>query len=76
MNEILSDLPGVVSQIDDVLVYGSTEAEHDKHLQAVLEQIQSAGVTLNKEKCTSFWAISSPLKVSLLIHTRQQLLRI
>ena len=51
MNEILSDLPGVVCLIDDVLVYGSTEAEHDKHLQAVLEQIQSAGVTLNKEKC-------------------------
>ena len=47
MNEILSDLPGVVCLIDDVLVYGSTEAEHDKHLQTVLEQIQSAGVTLN-----------------------------
>ena len=51
MNEILKDLPGVVCLIDDVLVYGSTEAEHDKHLQAVFEQMQSAGVTLNKEKC-------------------------
>jgi len=51
MNEILSGLPGVVCLIDDILVYGSTPAEHDKHLQAVLEQIQSAGATLNKEKC-------------------------
>ena len=51
MNEILKDLPGVVCLIDDVLVYGGTEAEDDKHLQAVLKQIQSAGVTLNKEKC-------------------------
>ena len=45
MNEILKDLPGVVCLIDDVLVYGSTEAERDRHLQAVLEQIQSTGVT-------------------------------
>ena len=51
MNEILSGLPGVVCLIDDVLVYGSTQEEHDKHLQAALERIQSAGATLNKEKC-------------------------
>ena len=51
MNEILSGLPGVVCLIDDVLIYGSIQEEHDKHLQAVLERIQSAGATLNKEKC-------------------------
>ena len=51
MNEILSGFPGVVCLIDDVLVYGSTQEEHDKHLQAALECIQSAGATLNKEKC-------------------------
>ena len=51
MNEILSDLPGALCLIDDILIYGSTQAEHDKNLQAVLERIQSAGVTLNKEKC-------------------------
>ena len=45
MNEILSGLPGVVCLIDDVLVYGSIQEEHDKHLQAVLERIQSAGAT-------------------------------
>ena len=51
MNEILSGLPGVAFLIDDILVYGSTHEEHDKYLQATLECIQSAGVTLNKEKC-------------------------
>ena len=51
MNEILSGLPGVVCLIDDVLVHGSTQEEHDKHLQVALEHIQSAGATLNKEKC-------------------------
>ena len=48
MNEILSSLPGVLCLIDDILFYGSTQAEHDKNLQIVLEY---TGVTLNKEKC-------------------------
>ena len=40
INEILSDLPGVVCLIDDILTYdNSTQAEHDKHLQAALEHI-------------------------------------
>ena len=29
----------------------STQEEHNKHLQAALERIKSAGATLNKEKC-------------------------
>lgn len=37
--------------IDDVLVYGTTQHEHDKNLLAVLNRIQEAGLTLNKEKC-------------------------
>ena len=51
INEILSGLPGIVCLIDDIFVYGSTPAEHDKHLQAVLEWIQSADATFNMEKC-------------------------
>jgi len=51
MNKILDGLPGVVCLIDDILVHGTSQAEHDKHLEAVLKHIQSAGITLNKEKC-------------------------
>ena len=51
MCDILSGLKGVVCLIDDVLVYGATQEEHDKNLSAVLNQIQEAGLTLNKEKC-------------------------
>ena len=51
MNEILDGLPGVVCLIDDILVHGTSQAQHDKHLEAVLKRIQSAGVTLNKQKC-------------------------
>ena len=51
MSSILHDLKGVVCMIDDVLVHGSTYKEHDERLEAVLNRLQSAGVTLNKEKC-------------------------
>ena len=43
--------PGIVYLIDDILIYGNTQAGHDKHLQSVLERIQSASATLNKGKC-------------------------
>ena len=46
MSEILTDLPGVVCQMDDILVFGKTQDEHDKHLKAVLRQIEEANVTL------------------------------
>ena len=51
MNGILSDLDGVVCLIDDILVYGKTEQEHDQHLKATLRRISEAGLTLSKEKC-------------------------
>ena len=37
--------------MDDVLVHGKTEQEHDQNSTSVLGRIQSAGVTLNKEGC-------------------------
>ena len=51
MSDILSGLKGVVCLIDDVLVYGATQEEHDKNLLAALNRIQDAGLTLNREKC-------------------------
>ena len=36
--------------MDDVLIFGHTQQEHDTRLHAVLRKIQSAGATLNKEK--------------------------
>lgn len=37
--------------MDDILVFGKDQAEHDKHLDAVLRRIQEAGVTLNPANC-------------------------
>ena len=51
MSGILSDLDGVVCLIDDVLVYGKTEQEHDQRVKATLRRINEVGLTLSKEKC-------------------------
>ena len=51
MNKILSGLPGVLCLIDNILVYGSSIQEHDNRLEATLNRIHSAGITLNKAKC-------------------------
>ena len=51
MSTILSGLEGVLCMVDDVLITGATQAEHDQRLTDALERIQKAGVTLNKEKC-------------------------
>ena len=42
---------GVVCLIDDILVFGRSQSEHDNHLQYTLERIKNSGVTLNYEKC-------------------------
>ena len=51
MANILEGLHGVVCQIDDVMVFGTTHKEHGDRLFAVLQRLQAAGVTLNAEKC-------------------------
>ena len=37
--------------MDDVVVFGITEAEHNERLQAVLEICKHKGLTLNRSKC-------------------------
>jgi len=37
--------------MDDVLVHGKTVSEHDERLEKVLQIMQKAGMTLNKDKC-------------------------
>lgn len=51
MSELVGDKDGVVCLIDDILIHGQTQEEHDKRLSEVLRKLQEAGLTLNKEKC-------------------------
>lgn len=38
--------------MDDVLVWGSNQEEHDERLRRVLQRLQETGVTLNHRKCS------------------------
>ena len=51
MNNILEGLEGVESEIDDLLVHGETQNQHDRRLHAVLKRLEESNVTLNKSKC-------------------------
>ena len=51
MSGILLGLDGVVCQINDVLIFGVSQEEHDSRLIAALQRIKRARVTLNAEKC-------------------------
>ena len=53
MGEILAGLSGVQCLMDDILIYGKDQTEHDTRLEAVLQRIESAGVTLNLQNVSS-----------------------
>ena len=50
MSQLLSGVPGVICDIDDILISGRSQEEHDKSLEEVLQRLETAGVTLN-DKC-------------------------
>ena len=51
MKEMLEELDGCDAIMDDTIIYGTTEEEHDERLDAVLKRIEEKGLKLNKEKC-------------------------
>ena len=51
MADLLADLEGVVCMMDDVLVHGQAQEEHDQWLDKVLQRMAEHGLTLNRDKC-------------------------
>ncbi|KAK2725108.1 hypothetical protein QYM36_001533 [Artemia franciscana] len=52
MEEAFEGLEGVAIIIDDILVYGANQEEHDERLQAIMERALEKGVKFNKDKCS------------------------
>ena len=48
---LLREHKGTVVVMDDILVYGKDQEEHDKNLSAVLQTISDSGLKLNRDKC-------------------------
>jgi len=52
IDSVFNDFPYVITYIDDILIFSSTEEEHTSHLHAVLEKLSSVGLKINPEKST------------------------
>ena len=50
MSEMFEDIEGVEVVIDDLLIWGTTEEEHDARLEKVLQRAQQQNLKLNKDK--------------------------
>ena len=50
MEEILQDLPGVQVAMDDILIHGTDNADHNTKLTAALRQIKDSGLKLNTKR--------------------------
>ena len=48
---LLKDTDGVECQVDDILIFGKDQAEHDHRLEVVLVTLEEAKFTLNIDKC-------------------------
>ena len=51
MIEMFEDIPGVEVIVDDLLVWGEDDEQHDTRLAKVLERARSRNLKLNKTKC-------------------------
>ena len=51
MSRILEGVEGVHAYQDDIIIFGKTQEQHDRRLEAVLRKLSSAGLKLNKAKC-------------------------
>ena len=48
---ILKNISNVVVYIDDIVVFGKTEEEHNEAVKSVLQKLSAAGLVLKKQKC-------------------------
>ena len=51
MTDLLGNIDGAEVQIDDVLVHGRDQAQHDNRLHQVLNRLAESKIALNKVKC-------------------------
>ena len=52
ISQQFDDLEGVATDIDDILIWGSSEQEqHDQRLEAAVQICEKINLTLNEEKC-------------------------
>lgn len=51
MDSLLAEIKGVIPYLDDIVITGATEGEHEQRLRDTLERLKKVGFRLKKEKC-------------------------
>ena len=51
IRNVLHDIPNARNISDDIIVFGATQEDHDKALDAVFKKLNDKGLTVNKKKC-------------------------
>lgn len=51
ISEVVRGLHFVIAYIDDLLVFSSTEQQHEQHLQQLFSRLQEYGLVVNAKKC-------------------------
>lgn len=49
MSTLIEGMEGIACCMDDILVYGNTQDEHDEYLLKVLQLLETAGTTVHRE---------------------------
>ena len=72
MSQILAGLEGIVCHVDGTIIFSAALTEHNSQLHAVLSLLQTAGFTLDAERCKfhqdniNSWATSLTVMVYIL----------
>lgn len=51
IRQTLQGIRGVMNFSDDIIVFGSTQADHDSSLTTLFQRLKEKGLTLNRSKC-------------------------
>ena len=51
VRNIIQDIPNARNISDDIIVFGATQQQHDKTLEAVFRRLREKGLAINKRKC-------------------------
>ncbi len=51
IRNVINDIPNAKNISDDIIVFGTTQEQHDKTLEAVFKRLHEKGLTINKSKC-------------------------